>query len=196
MRAVVSLLSGLIIYNLPLISGSLRGEEIFVSPGIVRNKVFQKQPTKKILYGSRGGASIRDLGIEEEESDEEDEIVELDPKLTKATMKSVTKTKKKMESFSKTAINNKLRRAKKNVFLKGIPYIIRASLNPITLLAMTKAYFKSLFDFNYLKKDESQSLRSAMEEKARREPTEGRKKKRQFKPGQAKTLSDLPQLSA
>jgi len=192
--AVVSLFYGLCMHSLPAISGAYRGKSFFVFPGIARSNPFQEEPVKSFLIGRRGGASLTELEIEE---GEEEEIVEIDPKLTKATMKSITKTKKKMESSSKAAINSKLSRTKKKrSFLKGVPYIIRASLNPITFLAMTKAYFKSLFDFNYLKKDESQNLRSAMEEKAKRGPIEARKKKRQFKPGQAKTLSDLPQLSA
>ena len=47
--------------------------------------------------------------------------------------------------------------------------------------------------------ESSQNLRSALAEKAKKGggPTGGRTKpKRALKPGQAKTLSDLPQLSA
>lgn len=45
-------------------------------------------------------------------------------------------------------------------------------------------------------KEPSQSLRSALEEKARKQQPGPTKPKRKMKPGQAKTLSDLPQLSA
>ena len=49
-------------------------------------------------------------------------------------------------------------------------------------------------------KEQSQTLRSALNEKARKAPSSGgsgsTKPKRKMKPGQAKTLSDLPQLSA
>jgi hypothetical protein len=65
---------------------------------------------------------------------------------------------------------------------------------------MTKAYFISLCDINYLKEEQTQTLRSALEEKARKQqpssPGGPAKPKRKMKPGQAKTLSDLPQLSA
>lgn len=48
-------------------------------------------------------------------------------------------------------------------------------------------------------KEQSQTLRSALEDKARKQPSSGSsggRPKRKMKPGQAKTLSDLPQLSA
>jgi hypothetical protein len=61
---------------------------------------------------------------------------------------------------------------------------------------MTKAYFASLFNLDYLAEDSSQDLRSALEEKAKKSGSAGgRKGKRMMKPGQAKTLSDLPQLN-
>jgi len=52
-----------------------------------------------------------------------------------------------------------------------------------------------------ISKEQSQTLRSALNEKARKAPSSGgsggsTKPKRKMKPGQAKTLSDLPQLSA
>jgi hypothetical protein len=50
-----------------------------------------------------------------------------------------------------------------------------------------------------MKKEQSQTLRSALQQKAKNQPpskSSGGKAKRKFKPGQAKTLSDLPQLSA
>jgi hypothetical protein len=43
----------------------------------------------------------------------------------------------------------------------------------------------------------AQNLRSALEQKARQQPSANNgPPKRKMKPGQAKTLSDLPQLSA
>jgi hypothetical protein len=38
-----------------------------------------------------------------------------------------------------------------NLYQRYVPYILRACLNPFTLIAMTKAYFVSLCDINYLK---------------------------------------------
>lgn len=82
------------------------------------------------------------------------------------------------------------------LYQRRVPYIVRACLNPFTLFAMTKAYFASLCDINYFKEDQSQTLRSALEEKARRQQPAAGPPKRKMKPGQAKTISDLPQLSA
>lgn len=53
--------------------------------------------------------------------------------------------------------------------------------------------------FGYsVRQDVSQTLRSALEAKAKKGggPTGGRRGKRTMRPGQAKTLSDLPKLSA
>ena len=81
-----------------------------------------------------------------------------------------------------------------------IPYIVRACLNPFTVIAMTKAYWQSLFNIHYMEDDAAQPLRSALEEKAKKAGGStglgGRGGKRRYKPGQAKTLADLPQLSA
>jgi len=65
---------------------------------------------------------------------------------------------------------------------------------------MTKGYWLSLIDIRYMtkKEDSSQDLRSALEQKAKQggggsnKPSRG---KRKMKPGQAKTLADLPQLN-
>jgi hypothetical protein len=49
---------------------------------------------------------------------------------------------------------------------------------------------------NSCSQDTSQTLRSALEDKAKKSGGTSRKGKRQMRPGQAKTLSDLPQLSS
>jgi len=52
---------------------------------------------------------------------------------------------------------------------------------------------------SHASQDASQTLRSALQEKAKKADPKGgsgRKGKRMMRPGQAKTLSDLPQLSA
>jgi hypothetical protein len=82
-----------------------------------------------------------------------------------------------------------------------IPYIVRAAINPWTLFAMTKAYWASFFNLNFLQDLQPTAgleLRSALEEKAKRSPPpggSGNKGRRKMKRGQAKTISDLPQLS-
>jgi hypothetical protein len=140
---------------------------------------------------------------EEEEKEKEEEIVDT-AKLAASTVSAAAKTKSKVEATKKasikTEVNKKLisTKKKKNSLMKllHIPYILKASLNPLTLFAMTKAYWASLFNLDYLKKaDASQDLRSALEEKAKKGGSSANKGRRKMKRGQAKTLSDLPQLN-
>jgi len=155
---------------------------------------------------------------EEIDSREEEEKVVLDAKMAASALKSASKTKAKQASqhlkSAKEAVNTKLsqtepsavktatKKPKKQSLAKMLrmPYIIRAALNPLTLFAMTKAYWASLFNLDYLEKKQApaQELRSALEEKAKRSGGGAPSKKggrRKMKRGQAKTLSDLPQLS-
>jgi len=148
----------------------------------------------------RGGSAAIDVDIEssdEEESDDEEE--EEAPSLAKATKKAATKSVKKsvataMKSTQKKSMLPKLG----NLF--RLPYIVKACLNPVVFWKMTAEYWKSLYNINYLSDkttDSSQDLRTALEHKARhggsgKKPSRG---KRKMKPGQAKTLSDLPQLN-
>mmetsp|Transcript_31935 Transcript_31935/g.95626 ORF Transcript_31935/g.95626 Transcript_31935/m.95626 type:complete len:216 (-) Transcript_31935:340-987(-) len=140
-----------------------------------------------------------DVDEYDSESEEEEERVAM---LSKSTRKAAVKVKSKKAAVMKKAVSASLsqtkpKKQKSLLAILHVPYIMRACLNPFTFLAMTKAYFASLFNIDYLAEDSSQTLRSALEDKAKKAAsTGGKKKKRQFKPGQAKTLSDLPQLSA
>lgn len=128
--------------------------------------------------------------------------------LSKSAVRATSKAKAKKTFQAKAAVSATLTKPKKSKSSRSIlkalhvPYLIRACLNPLTVIAMTRAYFASLFNISYLEEESSQGLRSALEEKAKKEQSSGggggRKKggKRIMKPGQAKTLSDLPQLSA
>mmetsp|Transcript_22774 Transcript_22774/g.37721 ORF Transcript_22774/g.37721 Transcript_22774/m.37721 type:complete len:227 (-) Transcript_22774:282-962(-) len=161
----------------------------------------------------------QDSDGEDTDDEEEEEEEKVDPKLTKAAIKSTSKAKTKKTTAAKKKVSAKLKstpskaaplkatpvskskpkkKGKSLMQVLKVPYILRACMNPFTVFAMTKAYFASLFNFNYLKEDNTQNLRSAMEEKAKKSGgSTGRKKgKRQMRPGQAKTLSDLPVLSA
>mmetsp|Transcript_28315 Transcript_28315/g.57882 ORF Transcript_28315/g.57882 Transcript_28315/m.57882 type:complete len:228 (-) Transcript_28315:393-1076(-) len=174
-----------------------------------------------VLSVLRGGATAVDEGYDsdfdaydseeayDDESEEEEEEVAAKPKpvkvvpkkLSESTARAAKKSATKKRAATKAAVSatmTKTRPRKKSTSLtKMIPYIVRASLNPMTLFAMIRAYFASLINIDYLKEDSSQTLRSALEDKAKKQPGGGgRKAKRTFKPGQAKTLSDLPQLSA
>ena len=140
----------------------------------------------------------------------------LDTPLATAALKSVTKTKQVLAQ-QKTAIlkqtvqskllssNNKQK--KKNpsssYYKRAIPYIIRAAMNPFTFWAMTRSYWASLFNLNYLHDQQQSSgelLRTAREELEKRKVTlpnsSNKRGKKTMKRGQAKTLNDLPKLSS
>eukprot|EP00978_Attheya_sp_CCMP212_P029144 scaffold102690_cov46-Attheya_sp.AAC.1 len=124
-------------------------------------------------------------------------------KLSESTKAATKKSTAKKTAESKQAVSitmsmtNKSKSKKKSSSsMIRIPYILKACLNPLTVFAMTRAYFASLFNIHYLEQDSSQTLRSALQEKAKQNDGASKKRKRAMKPGQAKTLSDLPQLSA
>lgn len=167
-----------------------------------------------LLRVSRGGATIPvEDDDEEEESDyevddeeeEEEEDETYDATLAAAALKSVEKQQqrkraKKHKEVKEEVVAKLTKKKKKSGSLvrKVVPYIVRASLNPFTLVAMVKSYWVSLFDVDYLKKrtPTHQELRSALEEKAKRSGPSPGKGKRKMKRGQAKTLADLPKLNA
>lgn len=146
----------------------------------------------------RGGSLAIDVDIEssdEEETEDEEEA----PSLTKATKKAARKAVKESVAVAMKSTQKKSRFPKLGNLFK-LPYIVKACLNPVVFLKMTSGYWKSLYNINYMNEkvtDSSQDLRSALEQKARyggggKKPSRG---KRKMKPGQAKTLSDLPQLN-
>ena len=165
------------------------------------------RPSQFLLQSLRGGASKIEEEEDESESEEEesDEEEEEEDTLLASTVKATSKAQLKRTATAKKAINSGLAETASATTTKSVtkkksgfklPYILRAFLNPLTVFAMTKAYWASLFDLNYGKKDEpSQDLRSALEEKAKKATSSGMPRKRKMKPGQAKTLSDLPQLN-
>jgi hypothetical protein len=146
---------------------------------------------------------------------------DLDASLSASAVQSAIKTKVKREIAKKQAAKRamseelknapavesskskklKAKKASSSMSFFRVPYVIRAFLNPVTVFRMTLAYWASLFDLDYMKRREapSQDLRSALQEKARYEPSKKKGSggsKKQMKRGQAKTLSDLPQLSS
>lgn len=141
---------------------------------------------------------VEDLSESEEEDDEEEAISKLQSSLEKKlNQKSKRIVNDAMEKSKPIKISKTKKRRKSILKMLRVPYIIRASLNPFTVFTMTRLYFASLFDINFMDEDSAKGLRSALEEKAKKDATSGgRKRKRVMKPGQAKTLSDLPVLSA
>jgi hypothetical protein len=164
------------------------------------------------------GASESEEGAVGDDEDEEDEDVDevdmvrgaFDASLSASAVKAAEKTKSKQEASrkvaSKKAVSEVLKDSKSPassskkkiaVAFFRVPYIVRACLNPATALRMTAAYWASLFNLDFLKRDDNPAseLRSALQEKARSDGGGSKKRgKRTMKRGQSKTLSDLPQL--
>ena len=108
----------------------------------------------------RGGASVdvdSNDEFEIESSDEEEE----DVKLTKSALSAAAKVKAKAKSATKAAVSSTLqataavkpRKKTKSGIMKllTIPYIVKACFNPFVLIQMTKGYWASLFNLDYLK---------------------------------------------
>jgi len=98
----------------------------------------------------------------DDEEEEEDDGEEFDAALAASAVKASAKTKAKIESSktstAKKAVSAKLssktpKKKRSNGLLKNlrVPYIIRACLNPGTAFAMTRAFWASLFNLDYLK---------------------------------------------
>ena len=179
-----------------------------------------------------------DVDVKDDEEEEEDEIVsstpsktsaktataKIDTTLATAALKSVTKTKEKLDQHktailkqtvqtqlsSTTAIHKSSKKKNKGSLLQSykhvVPYILRAAMNPFTLFAMTKSYWASLFNLNYLQQVQQAAngsnvvLRTAHEEQEKRKvslpASNNKRSKKTMKRGQAKTLNDLPKLSS
>jgi len=183
---------------------------------VTSNNILHSDDAMSALMRCGRGGAI-DLDDDEYDVDEEYDVEEYDSdsdveedvesSLAAAAVAAVAKAKKKKAEeakrlmseairVSKVATEVKKRQKKKPSLLKKIPYILRAFVNPFTVLAMTRGYFASLINIDYMQEDSSQNLRSALEEKARKSGSARGKRARKMRPGQAKTLSDLPQLSA
>lgn len=131
------------------------------------------------MLSMRGGATVVAEDDDEEESEDEekeeeeevDEVVELDDdedeeeedskaldaSLAAAALKSTKKSKAKAQlsktSAVKKSMNAKLSAPKKKKgslfkFLR-VPYIVRACLNPLTVMSMTKHFWLSLVNLDY-----------------------------------------------
>lgn len=203
-----------LVFVLIALSAVVNGRPFGVTTGSLKRQahdnLFLRLPASPLVF--RGGASSvatdEDEEVDLDVSDEEEEEEIATPKkriskLAASSVKAADKSKSKKKSRAKSAVNEGLAaetkkaspsKKKKSSKLR-IPYILKACLNPFTVFAMTRAYFGSLFNLEYIKKDTSQNLRTALEEKAKKATGGGSKGKRKMRPGQAKTLSDLPQLS-
>jgi hypothetical protein len=171
---------------------------------------------------------------ESDVSDEEDIVSEPPKEAPVSAAKTVSESLKNEDAMNKlkktvtakaTIPKPKLSAVKKASSSSWfhVPYVIRAFLNPFTVARMTRGYWLSLFNLDFMKEvcrhglmsvpfrlfsphvsfscnsspqDAVKGLRSAVEERAKTQPSSGSpKKKQKFKPGQAKSLSDLPRLN-
>lgn len=182
-----------------VITGEVDGFRLQQNPAISANQHSRLMSNGEVIdfmNRIRGGSTAIDADIEssdEEETDDEEE--EEAPTLAKATKKAATKAVKKSVAAAMSP-------PKKKSFSLGkffkLPYIVKACLNPIVFFQMAAGYWKSLYNINYMAEqtsDSSQGLRSALEQKARLGGGGKPTRKKKFKPGQAKTLSDLPVLN-
>ena len=213
-------------------------EEGFVTRGgdSTSNKIDRSDDEEEEEEDDEGEGEVVD--VEDDEEEEEDEIVsstpsktsaktataKIDTKLATAALKSVTKTKEKLDQqktailkqtvqtqlSSTTAIHKASKKKNKGSLLQSykhvVPYILRAAMNPFTLFAMTKSYWASLFNLNYLQQVQQAAngsnvvLRTAHEEQEKRKvslpASNNKRSKKTMKRGQAKTLNDLPKLSS
>ena len=114
--------------------------------------------SQSILYSIRGGdddTDSEDLDDYDESDEEEKEIEEEIEKLSASAKKVIEKSKEKKKARIKQTVSESLKVSKKKrssgtSVLKKIPYILRAFMNPFTVFAMTKGYFASLFNIDYL----------------------------------------------
>lgn len=213
LTAMVALLATALSVTLPTVTADtfLGGpSSSFVYPR--RTSVLTAKDASSSIHGVllniRGGATAVDeeeielesSDDEAEEEDEEEEEEDLDPKLAKSAQGKVSSIKTKMAktalkaavASSASSMASKSKKSSKSL-LQYIPYIIRACLNPATVIKMTKAYWSTLMDpgcvANTLNAgDSSQNLRNALQQKAKKGGG-GSKGKRRFKPGQAKVRS-------
>lgn len=164
----------------------------------------EKKEKEKVvqLKSSTLEASTRRASIKSNRKQQLQNKAELSKKLSSSNSSSSSGT-----PITTTFIKNKKKKKKKkqsssssSSITNNIPYVIKAFLNPFTVFAMTKGYFVSLFNIDFMQKNSTESLRSTLQEKAKKTSggiSNGRSKgSRKMKPGQAKTLSDLPKLNA
>jgi len=195
-RQDVFALAAILVVALVAITGNVDAFRLEQNPALSTQQQLRSIDVD-FMNRVRGGSAAIDVDIESsdyEETDDEDE--EEAPSLVKATKKAATKTVKKSVAAAIKSPQKKSSSLSLGKFFR-LPYIVKACLNPVVFFRMTAGYWKSLYNINYMTEnvaDSSQDLRTALEQKARYGGG-AKKGRRKMKPGQAKTLSDLPALS-
>jgi len=195
-RQDVFALAAILVVALVAITGNVDAFRLEQNPALSTQQQLRSIDVD-FMNRVRGGSAAIDVDIESsdyEETDDEDE--EEAPSLVKATKKAATKTVKKSVAAAIKSPQKQSSSLSLGKFFR-LPYIVKACLNPVVFFRMTAGYWKSLYNINYMTEnvaDSSQDLRTALEQKARYGGG-AKKGRRKMKPGQAKTLSDLPALS-
>ena len=163
------LLAALLLCSLALV---VRGDTFLASSPRVafapRTLTSQQQQAAQLLHTAlelRGGATRVLDDDDEEETDEEEESEEVDSdeeeedevdaSLAAAALKSTQKAKSKAQSAKTSTVKKTMSaklsqpKKKKGSLFKRIPYILRACLNPLTVMSMTKHFWVSLFSLDY-----------------------------------------------
>jgi hypothetical protein len=110
------------------------------------------------LLSLRGGSDSDHDSEYDSEEEEEEPIIQKTKALASSTKSKLQKTKnasvksaaaKAMSSSKpiKTSGGNSVAK----LYRRMVPHIIRACLNPFTFVRMSRAYFASLLDINYMK---------------------------------------------
>ena len=140
---------------------------VTLSASLKQSVSYNNLPLGFKPLGIRGGA-VDDSDVDFDDSGEVGSVDEVDEEAVEApndksttladsAVKAASKSKAKKTATAKSAVNAGLastskKASKKRTSKLRIPYILKACMNPLTLIAMTKAYCASLFNLEYLKK--------------------------------------------
>jgi hypothetical protein len=157
--ALVATISALALLLVPV-----EADAFLVTPSV--SFLTRRQANFDTILLVRGGATAVEVEDDEdeiefessdEEEEEEEEEEELTPKLAKSAISAASKAKAKAATAVKATVSATLqatapKKKKESSFLKifRIPYILKACLNPFVLMQMTKGYFASLVNLDYL----------------------------------------------
>lgn len=150
-RSIVLVVTTICLYFVSLSNAAVHSS----SRNIVRHRPSALL-SQNVMEKLRAGAEDEyDEEYDMEGEYDSEEMDEIDEKLSKAAEAAMEKARKKRAEETKAAIASskvKATKKKKGNMLKilRLPYVIRAFLNPFTVAAMTKHYFASLFNVNYL----------------------------------------------